>query len=140
MLTLPRLFGTAIWIACGVISSSALGKTWGALGYIFGFLAGFLSASILTWFILVIRNLLLLPFPVCRRGKCHTFRDYVWKRGSLYGWEKGGVFRYRCRCGDEYFRDGNRFLQVLSDGTTQPYKKDEGGNKWVDDVTKSLPT
>jgi hypothetical protein len=25
-------------------------------------------------------------------------------------------FRYRCGCGDEYLRDGNRFLQVSGDG------------------------
>jgi len=132
MLTLPRFVGTAIWIACGVVLSSRFGKAWGTSGYVFGFLAGFSAAFLLTWLILVTRNLLLMPFPECRRGKCRTFRDYVWKRGTIYGWEKGGIFRYRCKCGDEYVRDGDRFMEVLSDGTTRPYKKYQGG-KWVDE-------
>lgn len=134
MLTLPRLIVTAIWIASGVVLSSLLGRAWGTFGYVFGFLVGVVIVILLTWIIILSRNLLLMPFPVCRSGKCRTFRDYTWKRGTLYGREKGGIFRYRCRCGDEYIRDGRRFLQVLSDGTTRPYKKYEGGNQWVDDV------
>jgi hypothetical protein len=103
-------------------------------GHVLGFLAGFSGAFLLTWLVVLTRNLLLMPFPECRRGKCHTYRDYVWRRGTLYGWEKGGLFRYRCKCGDEYVRDGNKFLQVLSDGTTHSYKKYERGKKWVDDM------
>jgi hypothetical protein len=133
-MTLPRLIVTAIWIASGVVLGSMLGRTWGTLGNVLGFLAGILIAFLLTWLIVLSRNLLLMPFPECRRGKCRTYRGYVWKRGTLYGREKGGIFRYRCKCGDEYIRDGNRFLQVLSDGTTRSYKKYEGGKKWVDDV------
>lgn len=133
-MTLPRLIVTAIWMACGVVLSSRLGRIWGTFGYVCGFLAGFVIVSCVTWAIVLSRNLLLMPFPACRHGKCRTFRDYVWKRGTIYGWEKGGIFRYRCRCGDEYIRDGNRFLEVLSDGTTRPYKKHQRGNKWVDDV------
>lgn len=133
MLTLPRLLGTAVWIACGVILSSLLGRAWGIFGYAVGFLAGFSGAFLLTWLILVTLSVLLKPWPECQRGKCRTFRGYVWKRGSIYGWEKGGIFRYRCKCGDEYVRKGDRFLQVLSDGTMHPYKRYERG-KWVDDV------
>jgi hypothetical protein len=120
-------------MACGVVLSSLLGRAWGTSGYVLGFLAGVVIAFLLTWLIVLSRNLLLMPFPECRRGKCHTYRDYVWKRGTLYGREKGGIFRYRCKCGDEYVRDGNKFLQGLSDGTTRPYKKYQRG-KWVDDL------
>ena len=132
MLTLPRLLVTAIWIASGVAISSLLGRIWGTSGYVLGFLAGILSAFILTWLTVLSRNVLLLPFPICRRGKCQGRRGYVWKRGSIYGREQGGIFRYRCKCGDEYIRDGNRFMEVLSDGTTRPYKRYERGN-WVDE-------
>ena len=132
-MTIPRLIVTAIWIASGVVLSSVLGKPWGLVGHVLGFLSGISIAILITWIIVLSRNLLLKPFPVCRSGKCHTFRDYVWKRGTIYGWEKGGIFRYRCKCGDEYVRDGNRFLHVLGDGTTQPYKKYQCG-KWVDDT------
>ena len=133
-MTLPRLIVTAIWIASGIVLSTVFGRTWGALGCVLGFLVGILNAFLLTWLIVLSRHLLLMPFPECRRGKCCTYRDYVWRRGALYGREKGGIFRYRCKCGDEYVRDGNRFLQVLRDGTTRPYKKYESDNKWVDDV------
>jgi hypothetical protein len=101
-------------------------------GDVLGFLAGILGAFLLTWLIVLSRNLLLMPFPECRRGKHRTFRGYVWKRGTLYGYERGGIFRYHCKCGDEYVRDGNRFMEVLTDGTTRPYKKYQDGN-WVND-------
>ena len=131
-MTLPRLLVTVIWIASGAAISSVLGRLWGGSGYVLGFLAGILCAFLLTWLIVLSRNLLLMPFPVCRQGRCHSFKDYVRKRGTIYGWEKGGIFRYRCKCGDEYVRDGNRFLQVLSDGATRPYRKYQGG-KWMND-------
>jgi hypothetical protein len=133
-MTVPRLLVTAIWIAGGVVLSSALGRAWGGFGYALGFLAGIVSLFLLTWMVVLSRNLLLMPFPVCRRGKCHSYRDYVWKRGTLYGWEKGGIFRYHCRCGDQYVRNGDRFLEIQSDGTLRPYKRYECGNKWVDDA------
>lgn len=120
-------------MACGAILSILFGRASGVFGYMIGFLAGFSGAFLLTWVILVTLNVLLKPWPECRSGQCRTFRGYVWKRNSIYGWEKGGIFRYRCKCGDEYVRDGNRFLQVLSDGTTRPYKRYEDG-KWVDDA------
>lgn len=134
MVTLPRFLVTTGWIASGVALGTFVGKKWGAIGYISGFALGTYGAFCLTWLVLVTRNVLLRPFPVCRQGKCRTFREYVWKRGSIYGWEKGGIFRYRCRCGDEYLRVGKRFLQVLDDGATRPYKKYQRGGKWVDDI------
>ena len=133
-MTLPRLILTAVWIASGIILSSLVGKAWGAIGYVLGFLAGIAIAFLLTWITILTRNVLLVPFPICRRGKCQTFRDYVWKRGTIYGREKGGIYRYRCRCGDEYIRDGNRFIEVLSDGTMRRYKKYQRGH-WLDEGT-----
>jgi hypothetical protein len=131
-MTVPRLIVTTLWIAAGAILSSVFGRTWGTFGYVLGFLIGACGAFLLTWLIVLSRNLLLKPFPECRNGKCRSYRDYTWRKGTIYGREKGGIFRYRCKCGDEYIREGNRFLQVLSDGTTRPYKKYEG-KKWTND-------
>lgn len=135
MLTLPRLIVTVTWMASGVVLCSLLGRKWGGAGCVLGFLTGISGAFLLTWLLLASRNLLLMPFPKCRRGKCQSYRDYVWKRGTIFGWETGGRYRYRCKCGDEYLRDGNRFQQVMSDGTTVSYKKYQRG-QWVDDATE----
>lgn len=124
---------TTIWIVSGVVVSRIFEKCFGNIGYPLGFLAGFSTAFLLTWLVLVSKYLLLKPFPECRRGKCRTFRGYIWKRGTIYGREKGGEFRYRCRCGDEYVRSGCRFLLVLKDGTLLPYKRHESGKTWVDE-------
>ncbi len=96
-------------------------------------MAGFAGAYLLSWAALLTLNVLLKPWPECRQGRCRSFRDYVWMRGTVFGWEKGGRFRYRCKCGDEYLRDGRKFLRVLGDGTTRGYKRYECGVGWMDD-------
>lgn len=136
MLTVPRLIGTSIWIACGVMSSFLLGHVFGAFGYVLGFLVAVVAGFLLTWLVLVTLNVWLNSRPDCRRGKCRTFRDYVWKRGTVYGRERDGTFRYRCRCGDEYVRDGRRLLELLKDGTTRPYKRYKGRGRWVSDTIR----
>jgi hypothetical protein len=130
---LTRLIGTALWIAVGVAVSSSFGARWGKIGYAGGFLVGALGAFLLTWWGLLTLHVLLKPWPECRRKKCHTFRDYVWKRGSIYGREKGSQYRYRCKCGDEYLRRGRRFLKVSEDGSVHPFKIYQKG-AWMDDT------
>ena len=133
-LTLPRLLGTTFWIVCGMLLALYLGKSWGVVGNCIGFTIGLAGVILFTWLILLGRILLFLPFPPCRQGKCHRLGDYVWRQGTIYGWEKWGVYSYRCKCGDYYVRDRKRFMQLLSDGTKQPYKKLIGFRKWADDL------
>ena len=76
---------------------------------------------------------LFYPCPSCRRGPCRRYGDYVWRVGSFYGYERWRVWRFKCRCGDQYIFDGTHFREILSDGTTRPYKKLGGFRKWVDD-------
>jgi hypothetical protein len=99
-----------------------------------GFPLGFSGAVLATWAILLGRIVLLFPFPICREGKCRGLNGYVWKKGTLYGSKKGGLYRYRCRCGREYVRKGRKFMEVGSEGVAQPYKKLTGFREWTDDV------
>lgn len=135
-MTLPRLLVTTSWIGCGALLAKDMGTAWGPVGYCFGFALGFIGAFVLTWAFLLGRFLLFFPFPSCQRGKCNRVADYVWKKGSIYGYEKGGIYRYKCRCNDEYIRRGKRFLEVLPDGTARPYKRLIGFRKWADDLKK----
>ena len=133
-LTLPRLLVTGFWVACGMLLAMYLGKLWGIGGYCIGFVVGIVAAFLFTWIIILGRVLLFLPFPPCRNGKCNRLGEYVWQQGTIYGWTKWGVYSYRCKCGDYYIRDRKRFMQLLSDGTKQPYKKLIGIREWADDL------
>jgi hypothetical protein len=132
-LSLPKLLVTAFWILCAEAVAINLHRSMGTLGYIVGFAAGFGAAFVLTWGLVVGRILLLFPFPACRQGKCRGFQQFAWKRGTIRGWEGWGVYRYQCRCGDQYIRRGRRFRQILPDGKELPYKRLIGFRTWESD-------
>lgn len=133
-LTLPRMLMTALWIDSGGWVALQLHRWFGFIGYIVGFPLGFFAAVFVTLAILIGRIALLYPFPLCRMGQCHGFGQYVWMRGTIYGYERGGRYRYGCECSDEYVRRGRKFLSVLADGTEVPLKKLVGFRKWAHDV------
>jgi len=134
ILTLPRLLLWTLWIFCGLVLATALLSIFFVVGYIVGFPLGFSGAFLATWAVLLGRILLLFPFPTCKDGKCRGLKGYVWEKGTVYGWERGGLYRYRCRCAREYVRKGRKFMEVGSDGVTLPHKKLAGFREWVDDV------
>ena len=78
--------------------------------------------------------LLFFPLPFCRRGKCQAFgQDYIWRLGTLFGYETKGTYSYKCACGDIYIRNGARFMELLPDGTRRPYKRLVDFREWADD-------
>jgi hypothetical protein len=122
------------WALCGGLLWLAFRTPWGNLGYCAFALVGFIAGLIITRAFLVSRLRLFFPFPLCRQGKCYRFgQDYVWRLGTLFGYETKGIYLYRCRCGDMYIREGKRFISLLPDDTTRPYKKLVGFRKWEDD-------
>jgi len=133
-MTLTRLTLTSTLLWCGVDLALFLGTFIGVLGYIAGFILGIVGAFFAIWLALYFRVILFQPFPPCKRGKCLSIRDYEWRYGSFYGYERWGVYWYRCKCGDQYVRVGKRFTILLSDGSTLPYKALVGFHKWGDDV------
>jgi hypothetical protein len=135
-MSLPRFLVTTSWVLCGFLLATHL-QSWGAVWVIIGFLTGGTVAFIITWFLLLGRLLLFFPLPICRNGKCSRFgKDYVWKKGTIYGWEKWGKYRYKCKCGDQYVRQATKFMIVASDGSIHPYKKLVGFRHWEDDGEK----
>lgn len=135
MLTLPRLFLVTFFIGGGVLVAQYAGRSFGVFGYCGGFLAG--VAGAFCFFLAAVqlfRGLVVLffPCPPCRCGTCRSYGDYVWRVGSFYGYERWRVWRFRCRCGDQYVFDGVNLRLVLADGTSQPYKKMAGFRRWVD--------
>jgi hypothetical protein len=133
-LTLPRLLVGTLWAFCGALLWLGLRKPLGRPGnYIFS-LIGFLVGLIITRAVLRARLQLFFPLPLCRQGKCHRLgQDYVWRIGTLFGYETKGIYLYKCKCGDTYIREGKRFMVLLPDDTRRPYKKLLGFRKWVDD-------
>jgi len=136
MLTLPRFFLVTFLIGGGALLARYTGRSFGIVGYCGGFLVG--VGGVLCLFLAVLQIFrggiaLFYPCPSCRRGPCRRYGDYVWRVGSFYGYERWRVWRFKCRCGDQYIFDGTHFREILSDGTTRPYKKLGGFRKWVDD-------
>jgi hypothetical protein len=134
-LTVPRLLIATFWSDVGAFLWFALRKPLGQPGIrVFGIL-GFAIGLLITRAILVGRLQLLFPLPSCRQDKCHRFgQDYVWRLGTLFGYESRGIYLYRCRCGDTYIRKGKRFMSLLPDESMRPYKKLVGFRTWVDDL------
>jgi hypothetical protein len=109
----------------------AIREPWGKHGYwVFAFL-GLVAGLIVARAVLVGRLRLFFPFPLCRQGKCYRFgRDYVWRLGTLFGYEGKGIYLYKCRCGDMYIRETKRFRELLRDDTRRRYKKLVAFRKW----------
>jgi hypothetical protein len=137
-LTLPGLLLVSSWFFCGGLLGLALQERWGHPGFFLGCLLGTLGGAIVTWVVLTGRLLLFFPLPPCRQGKCRLLgKDFVWKKGSILGYEGKGVYHYKCKCGDEYLRTGKKFQELLPDGTTRSYKTLVGFRTWADDRGKS---
>jgi len=133
-LTVPRLLIAMFWALCGGLLWLAFRTPWGNPGYYVFALVGFIAGLIITRAFLVGRLRLFFPFPLCQQGKCYRFgQDYIWRVGTLFGYETKGIYLYRCRCGDMYIRAGKRFMALLPDDTARPYKKLVGFRKWEDD-------
>jgi hypothetical protein len=133
-ITLPRLLAIVFWMSVGVLLANQLPRSWGLVGHVVGFAIGFAGAVVLTWAIVVGRILVFMPYPICRQGRCSSMKEYSWPKGTVYGKTNSGEYRYRCKCGDQYIRDGRRFMAVGHDGAKLPYKKLVGFHKWADDV------
>jgi hypothetical protein len=140
--SLVRLVSVWFCIAVSVLFGSFLGKhlekIYGIAGRWTGYIIGILAVFILIWLVLLGRILLFFPFTTCRKQKCHGIKDYGWPIGAIYGRVGWGVYRYGCRCGDEYIRQGRRLMELLPDGTKRPYKKLIGFRKWADDLDSSV--
>src|SRR5258708_290639 len=113
-LTLPRLLMITFWIGCGATVALSLINTWGVIAAFIGFVLGVTGGITITWAITLGRILLFFPLPLCRQGKCQRFgKDYVWRKGTVYGKCKWGVYLYKCRCGDQYLRRGKKFMEFI---------------------------
>jgi hypothetical protein len=77
--------------------------------------------------------------PTCRQGRCvggrlTDFGDY----NSVKD-EEGGLFGFRCRCGDIYRKVGRRFVEVAPDGSIRPYLIWSRTWGWIDDDEPQFP-
>ena len=145
-----KTFVTTLRMIIIVILATCLGiilkKNWG-ISEGAGAIIGILIICAVLWAVLLGRLLLFVPFPFCRKGKCHSIDDYSWFHGTFFGKCKWGVYWYKCHCGDQYLRRGKRFMEFIPEvtvppspwvninkGTTRPYKKLVGFRKWADDA------
>ncbi len=135
-MTLPKLLVVIWWCASGFLMGAVWHEHLGVIGACAGFLLGFTGALLLSlgigWALWKLFGFL-FSFPPCRRGTCLQYSDYMWRRGTFFGWEKWRKWLFRCRCGDLYIFDGNRFFEVLPDNALRPYKRLSGFRKWDND-------
>lgn len=133
-MTLTMLLLGIFWGTCGALLSYEMGESLGMIGYIVGYVTGAAASYLFTWILTVGRLRFFFPLPVCRRGCCCGYDNYHWPISTIYGWEIWRTYRYRCRCEDEYLRIGKKFLEVLPDEETRPYKRMTSFRCWVDDT------
>jgi hypothetical protein len=139
--SLPRFLVIAAWFFCAIYLAGVLGHIAGAFGHVWriaggilGFVLGFAGAVLLAWAAILGRLLLFYPLPPCRRGICNRLgTDYVWKKGTVYGRTSWGTYLYKCKCDETYVRKGERFMLLLPEGITIPYKRLVGFRKWADE-------
>ena len=133
-----RLISVWFCLAIGVIFGRLLGNQLenlcGLAGCWAGYIIGFMAVLIIIWLAFLGHISLFPRFTTCRKQKCHRIHDYGWPIGAIYGRVGWGVYRFGCRCGDEYICEGKKFLEILPDGTKRPYKKLIGFRKWADDL------
>lgn len=146
--TLPRLLVIQIVFLLSIILGMAIwrwiGDPLGGFGSVMAVtLCGLLIAFVL-WVLLLGQILLFYPFPSCKQGQCSTIADYKWDARFIYGRVGWNRYVYECRCGDTYFRHGERFLLIvkpdgisdssrdvpITSGNTRPYKKLIGFRRW----------
>jgi hypothetical protein len=126
-----RFICLVLWGEVGVLLAFNLGYYFGIANLWVLIPVSLLLVFSLIWAFILCRLLLLFPFPPCQNGKCHDITDYEWPIGLIFGRVKWGVYRYRCRCGDEYIREGRVFYLLQSDGSKKPYMALTGFRKWT---------
>jgi hypothetical protein len=140
MIRLSDLLFLLMLALAGLLTASWAGDRFGCVGYILGLPLGVVAmfgavyAFALAW--VYVEGLLFdgVPWlPTCRKGRCvggrlTDFGDYNSVRDG-----KGGLFGFRCRCGDTYRKVGRRFVEVASDGTLRPYLIWSPVKGWTDD-------
>ena len=109
-------------ICIGYICGKALGTYFGVPGWIVGFVLGCALAAAAYYALLRMvdrwhrRHRRPSFRPVCRQGKCSS-HDY-----QPLGISEGRDV-FRCHCGTKYVMSGNRFGEILDDGSIRPYMK-----------------
>ena len=145
----PRLLAVVLCVGCGNLLG-VLSWRWAGeppLGLVLLPALGVLVVTFLFWALQLGRLRLFYPFPLCRKGKCRTHRDYTWDVRTIYGRVGWGCYVYRCNCDDHYFRRGKRFMVIvlpehlketsgdiaITEENTRPYKRLTGFRQWSDD-------
>ena len=143
--TLPRLLALVTCVACGNLLGVYVWRWAGEppVGLALMPPLGILFVAFLLWAFQLGRLRLFYPFPVCRRGKCRTYKDYTWDARTIYGRVGWRCYVYRCNCGDHYFRRGKRFMELvppddleasgdvaITEEITRPYMRLVGFRRW----------
>jgi hypothetical protein len=107
--------------------SHLLAGKWGTVGWLVG---GVPAGLFWSWVMFSIARgvvtefrHILRPRPVCRQSKCGS-RDYILVHSTP------SKATFRCRCGDLYLRDGDRFRQILPDHSLLPYMVHDSAGNW----------
>jgi hypothetical protein len=133
-------------VMAGLFAAIWGGERFGCVGYLLGLPLGVVAmfgavyAFALAW--AYVEGLLFdgVPWlPTCRQGRCvggrlTDFGDYQSVRD-----DKGGLFGFRCRCGDTYRKVGRRFVEIAPDGSIRPYLIWSRVKGWIADEGSQVP-
>ena len=112
--------------------TSAIGNLFKLALVLIVFLAGMWLASALTWLAVRMCWVVCHRFPPCASGRCDR-SSYGWIVEEPFGWEQKNIFRYFCRCRDEYLRFGSRFYRLKDGSIIEPFMSLDSKGIWVRD-------
>lgn len=118
---------------------SAIGNLWRLALVVIVFLASVWMISVLTWLVIRFCWTRLHQFPVCALGRCDRL-GYRWILQEPFGWEQKNIFRYFCRCRDEYLRSGSRFYRLREGSIIEPFMRLDSDGSWVKDAGEVDPS
>lgn len=118
--TLIEILLIGFWLGSGILGAYIFRRyfhfKW---AWAFGAFAGLAFLPILAELIDFMHCLFIkgIPsFPFCRRGKCHRQKDY-----ELEYKDRIQDFVWVCRCGENYDKQGRRFVRLNEGGQWEPY-------------------
>lgn len=120
-------------LICATLSSLFFGNKFGLLGGIIGFPLGLILAFLIIYILNILMDLWYVwrPLrPICKNGKCKS-NDYKWVTRI-----EDFCPVFICSCGDLYLKNGSLFIELLSDGSSEPYMSHSFFGRWKKDHTK----
>ena len=122
-------------ISCGAFTAHWMGKTYGFLYGVLGFILGAALSIIIPRTLFYLVDKWRPVRPLCRKGICK------WDDYDVRGWDEDDerITILRCKCDIYYVKLGGRLMEILDDGSIKPFMKHSLLGRWKPDYNDKVP-